>query len=100
MTLPSKRAWAALRNVKAFFLSRFLEIKFNKIESRALKVFLPDRIVRSGHRSEAEYDGKHFVGNQLLPTLRAYDDDDQSGEKIHRLEEELRTCFGRSFNTG
>ena len=65
-----------------------------------MKVFLPDRIVRSGHRSVAEYDGKHFVGNQLLPTLRAHDDDDQSGEKIQRLEEELRTCFGRSFNTG
>ena len=62
--------------------------------------FLPDKIVRDGNRGEAEADGNHFVRDQLLPTLRTHQADDQSGEKIHRLEEELRTCFSCSFNTG
>ena len=62
--------------------------------------FLPDKIVRDGNRGEAEADGNHFVRDQLLPTLRTHQADDQSGKKIHRLEEELRTCFSCSFNTG
>ena len=49
--------------------------------------------------NETEYNGKHFVGHQLLPVLELSYVDDQNRKGVNCLEEELRTGFCSGFNT-